>query len=110
MNKLSFSKQRLSPREMQALYLIVCGRSTKEVAERLRISVHTAQHHRRCIYEKLNVRNSAQLMREAFLDGWLGTPGSYRRAAPAIPGLALGPAQRKSPGARPGLGSDIAMR
>lgn len=72
MNNRSLRYNKLSPREMQALYLLICGRSTKEMAERLKISVHTAHHHRRCVYEKLNVRNSAQLMREAFLEGWLG--------------------------------------
>ncbi|WP_020649662.1 response regulator transcription factor [Solimonas variicoloris] len=71
MNKRSLHYNQLSPREMQALYLLICGRSTREMAERLQISVHTAHHHRRCVYEKLNVHNTAQLMREAFLEGWL---------------------------------------
>ncbi|MGH8444882.1 MAG: response regulator transcription factor [Solimonas sp.] len=75
-NKRIPSHNALSPREMQALYLIVCGSSTREVAERLKISVHTAQHHKRCIYEKLSVRNSAQLMRDAFMEGWLRMPGA----------------------------------
>ena len=64
----------LTPREMQVLYLLVCGRSAREAADMLRITQHTVRRHRRCIFEKLDVRNVAELLRKALLDGWSTLP------------------------------------
>jgi len=73
----------LTPREMQVLYLIVSGRSAGEAAEILRISQHSVRRHRRCIFEKLYVRNTAELLREGLRDGWLswGDVASASRTA-----------------------------
>jgi DNA-binding NarL/FixJ family response regulator len=55
----------LSPREREVLHLVVEGLSTKEIARKLEITVKTAENHRCRILEKLDVRNSAELVRYA---------------------------------------------
>jgi len=55
----------LSPREREVLHLVVDGLSTKEIARKLEITVKTAENHRCRILEKLDVRNSAELVRYA---------------------------------------------
>lgn len=55
----------LSPRETEVLRLLVQGKSTKEVAGLLKISFRTAACHRSSIMEKLNVHETASLVREA---------------------------------------------
>jgi DNA-binding CsgD family transcriptional regulator len=51
---------RLSKREKQILGLIKDGMLSKEIAEKLFISVHTVNTHRQRILEKLNVSNSIE--------------------------------------------------
>jgi len=55
----------LSPREREVMHLVVEGLSTKEIARKLEITVKTAENHRCRILEKLDVRNSAELVRYA---------------------------------------------
>jgi two-component system response regulator NreC len=55
----------LSPREREVLHLVVDGLSTKEIARQLNITAKTAENHRCRILEKLDVRNSAELVRYA---------------------------------------------
>lgn len=55
----------LSPRERQVLQLIAEGKSTREVAEILGVSVKTAETHRARIIGKLNIRDTAGLVRYA---------------------------------------------
>ena len=55
----------LSPREREVMHLVVDGLSTKEIARKLQITVKTAENHRCRILEKLDVRNSAELVRYA---------------------------------------------
>ena len=55
----------LSPREHEVLGLLVEGLTAKEAAEELCISPHTLRTHVKRIYEKLAVRNKAELMRRA---------------------------------------------
>lgn len=54
---------KLSPREREVLHLVVDGLTTKEIAKRLAISVKTAENHRCRVLDKLNLRNSAELVR-----------------------------------------------
>ncbi len=54
---------RLSPRETEVVKLIVEGRSTKEIAERLHTSVKTVEKQRRDAMRKLEVDNVASLVR-----------------------------------------------
>lgn len=51
---------RLGPREREVLSLMTSGLMTKEIAERLDISISTVKVHRERIYSKLGVRGLAQ--------------------------------------------------
>lgn len=57
--------ERLSNRELQVLNLIGQGRTTREVAETLNLSVKTVESHRQRIKKKLNLQTSAQLVKFA---------------------------------------------
>ena len=57
--------QRLSAREREIVQLIAEGKSNKEVAEALGISVRTAETHRASILRKLNLDSIADLVRYA---------------------------------------------
>src|SRR2546425_287057 len=59
----------LSPRERQVLQLIAEGKTTKEVATFLQISVKTAETHRTRIMTKLNIHETAGLVRYAIRSG-----------------------------------------
>ena len=59
----------LSPRERQVLQLIAEGKTTKEVATFLQISVKTAEAHRTRIMTKLNIHETAGLVRYAIRSG-----------------------------------------
>jgi two-component system response regulator NreC len=55
----------LTKREIEILQLIGKGLSTKMIANKCCISINTVESHRRRLLEKLNVRNSMQLIKEA---------------------------------------------
>ncbi len=55
----------ISPREKQVLKLIADGFSSKEIAELLYISNHTAVSHRKNLIEKFQVKNTAHLVMRA---------------------------------------------
>ncbi len=61
--------RRLTPREQQVLKLVAEGKSTKEIAVLLGISYKTADSHRSKIMEKLNVHETASLVRYAIRIG-----------------------------------------
>jgi DNA-binding CsgD family transcriptional regulator len=61
----------LTKREKQILQLIGEGLSTKMIADRCNISINTVETHRRHLLEKLNVKNSMQLIKEASKVFWL---------------------------------------
>jgi len=61
----------LTPREREVFHLVVDGRTTKEVARALGISVKTADNHRSRLMEKLDVHNTAELVRYAARRGLL---------------------------------------
>ena len=60
---------RLSQRERQVVQLVAEGKSTKQIAELLTISVKTAEFHRGRIMEKLNIHDTAGLVRYAIREG-----------------------------------------
>ena len=60
---------RLSPREREVLQLVAEGKTTKEVATVLGISVKTAESHRTRIMEKLDIHETATLVRYAIRRG-----------------------------------------
>lgn len=64
-----FRSPQLSDRERQVLQLVAEGKSTKEVANILGISVRTAESHRVKIMEKLDIHDTAGLVRYAVRDG-----------------------------------------
>lgn len=57
--------ERLSNRELQVLNLIGRGRTTREIAEGLNLSVKTVESHRQRIKKKLNLTTSSQLVQFA---------------------------------------------
>jgi DNA-binding NarL/FixJ family response regulator len=59
----------LTDREKQVLKLVAEGRSNKDVAELLGISVKTAMSHREHVMEKLGVHNRTELVRFALKKG-----------------------------------------
>jgi RNA polymerase sigma factor (sigma-70 family) len=60
---------RLSPREREVLQLMAEGRSTKEIAGQLNVSIKTVETHRRQIMEKLNLFSVAELTKYAIVEG-----------------------------------------
>jgi DNA-binding NarL/FixJ family response regulator len=63
---------RLSPREREVLQLIAEGKATKEVAAMLRVSIKTAETHRRNLMDKLHVDSVAELTKYAIREGLTG--------------------------------------
>jgi DNA-binding CsgD family transcriptional regulator len=61
----------LTRREKEILHLISDGLSTKMIADRCHISIHTVETHRRHLLEKIQVRNSMELVKEASKVYWL---------------------------------------
>ena len=64
------SKTLLTPREIEVLVLVCDGLYTKEIAERLFVSVNTAGSHREHISQKVKGGIAAQV-RYAIRDGWV---------------------------------------
>lgn len=61
----------LTPRERQVLQLIAEGKTTKETAAMLEVSVKTAETHRTNLMEKLDIHSTAGLVRYAIRRGLL---------------------------------------
>lgn len=61
----------LTPREREVFHLMVEGLTTKEIARRLDISAKTGENHRARVLDKLDVRNTAELVRYAVKRGLL---------------------------------------
>ena len=56
----------LTQREQEVLALLLEGLPTKLIAQQLRISSRTAEHHRAAVIQKMKARNISHLMRMAF--------------------------------------------
>jgi len=63
------SQEELTERELEVLGLITEGKTNKEIADLLSISVHTVQTHRLNLMKKLDVHDSTQLVRYAIRKG-----------------------------------------
>lgn len=61
----------ITPREKEVLELVASGQSTKQIADKLGISIRTVETHRINMLKKLEVSNSAELIRRAFELGLL---------------------------------------
>jgi DNA-binding CsgD family transcriptional regulator len=59
------SGERLTPREREIVQLLSEGKSSKEVAAMLNISVKTAETHRANIMRKLSIHSVSELVRYA---------------------------------------------
>lgn len=68
-NQGSAAREPLTPREKEVLQLVAEGKSTKEVAEMLNITVKTAESHRSRLMLKLGVHDVAGLVRYAVRRG-----------------------------------------
>jgi DNA-binding NarL/FixJ family response regulator len=62
-------RERLTPRERQVLQLIAEGKTTKEIATILGVSVKTSESHRARVMHKLGIRTPAGLVRYAIREG-----------------------------------------
>jgi DNA-binding NarL/FixJ family response regulator len=69
LSKTELPSDRLSSRERQVLQLVGEGKSTKEVAALLGISVKTAESHRSRVMQKLDIHETASLVRYAIRRG-----------------------------------------
>jgi len=67
--KINVPNDSLSSRELQVLQLVSDGKTTKQVASLLNISIKTAEAHRTRIMEKLDVHETASLVRNAIRRG-----------------------------------------
>ena len=61
----------ITPRELEILDLLSRGLSSKEIAEKLFISPHTVEYHRRQMFKKTDSRNIAELIGNAYRLGIL---------------------------------------
>jgi DNA-binding NarL/FixJ family response regulator len=61
----------ISEREVEVLRLISQGLTNQEIAEKLFLSFHTADSHRRNLVEKLGARNTADLVRIGLERGYI---------------------------------------
>ena len=63
--------QTISPREREVLRLIAYEYTTKEIAQQLYLSPYTIDSHRKRMMERLQVKNTAGLIRMGFQNGFL---------------------------------------
>ena len=61
----------LTPRERQVLQLVAEGRTTKEIARLLGVGVKTAESHRTHLMDKLDIHDTAGLVRYAIRKGFI---------------------------------------
>jgi DNA-binding NarL/FixJ family response regulator len=59
----------LTPREREVVQLLAEGRSTRQVADRLHVSIKTVETHRRQIMRKLEISSIAELTKYAVREG-----------------------------------------
>jgi DNA-binding NarL/FixJ family response regulator len=64
----------LTPRELEILQLIVEGKSNKEIADQLRLSVNTVAVHRANIMDALGIHKTAELVVYAIRNGLVNIP------------------------------------
>ncbi len=62
-------ESKITTREKEVLDLIAFEHTSKEIATQLFISAHTVNDHRKRILEKLEVKNTAGMVRVAFERG-----------------------------------------
>lgn len=75
----------LTPREREVLNLIAQGLTSREIAERLVVSLNTVQTHRLHLMEKLDLHSRAQLMQYAVRLGMASPPSARAAETPDEP-------------------------
>jgi DNA-binding NarL/FixJ family response regulator len=70
-HELASEIEPLTIREREIIKLVAEGKSSKEVASLLNISIRTVEHHRANIMDKLNLKNVAELIKYAIQKGYL---------------------------------------
>jgi len=68
------SPESLSPREYQVMLLLVSGKTLSEIAEEMSLSVKTVSTYKTRILDKMNVRNSKDLILYAIKSGLISIP------------------------------------
>lgn len=63
----------LTPRQREVLQLVAEGKSAKEIALNLFISVKTVEFHKKHLMEQLNLKSTAELIRYAVEHGWVAS-------------------------------------
>jgi len=69
----SFPCETLTNREIEVLKLVAEGLTSKEIADILSISIRTVEHHRANLLKKLNLKNTADLIKHAIQNGFIIT-------------------------------------
>ncbi len=77
----SKKKGRLSNREREVLQAVAEGFSTKQIAEKLEVSVKTIEAHRANLMKKLDARSAVELTRCAYEMGIIELPARYTQPA-----------------------------
>jgi len=54
---------RLTPREREVMELLIAGKTSREIAQAIHVSVRTVEGHRRIVLSKMNVSSATQLVR-----------------------------------------------
>ena len=70
-----FPCETLTNREIEVLKLVAEGLTSKEIAELLSISIRTVEHHRANLLKKLNLKNTADLIKHAIQNGFIHETG-----------------------------------
>lgn len=65
------SKVAATPRELEMLQGLWAGLPNKGIAARMKVSIKTVEAHRHSLNRKLNVHNTAGLLRESLKRKWL---------------------------------------
>jgi len=66
--------KQLTNREKQVVTLVAEGNKSKDIAELLRISIRTVEHHRANIMRKVGIKNTAEMIRYAIQQGLVNNP------------------------------------
>lgn len=69
--KKNIPSESLTPRERQVLKMVAEGKTSRDIAELLSISTRTVEHHRANLLRKLNINNTADLIKYAIRKGYV---------------------------------------
>ena len=64
-------KSGITPRELEVLQLVALGLSTREIAEKLFVSINTVKTHTASLFQKLDARRRTQAVQKAVAAGLL---------------------------------------